>query len=205
MSVNNSNNWGFNRGETDWKTPQQVVDLLACAAQGVGNLLLNVGPRPDGSLPEQAVHALEAVGDWLARCGGEAIYETERFTFGLMERSDQRGESRSDWCFHGPFTAKANNLYLLVRRWQPETLTLGGLQMNVKRVVLLGDEEREVAFKQNGTRIVLTGLPVDAPDPVCPVIRFECDQKPLLYQTCGLRIPKVTHPHYDPCPSDIQH
>ena len=205
MSVNNSNNWGFHRGETDWKTPQQVVDLLTQAAQGVGNFLLNVGPRPDGSVPEQAVEVLETVGDWLKRCGEEAIFGTERFTFGLEEQSDQRGESRGDWCNHGSFTAKGNNLYLMARRWSGSELILGGFQMNVTRVVLLGDEEREVEFKQDGTRIVLTGLPVDVPDPVCPVIRFECNSAPELYQCGGRTVPSVPHPHYDPCPSDIQH
>ncbi len=203
LTLNNC--WGFNVGDHDWKTPQQVVDLLACAAQGIGNLLLNIGPRPDGSVPEQAVQTLETVGDWLTRCGGEAIYGTERFTFGLEEQSDRRGESRGDWCKHGTFTAKGKNLYLLVRRWQPETLTIGGLQMKVNRVVLLGEDEREVEFKQDGTRIVLSGLPVDTPDPVCPVIRFECDRAPVLYQTGGRTVPNVPHPHYDPCPSDIQH
>jgi hypothetical protein len=77
--------------------------------------------------------------------------------------------------------------------------------MKVNRVVLLGEDEREVEFKQDGTRIVLSGLPVDTPDPVCPVIRFECDRAPVLYQTGGRTVPNVPHPHYDPCPSDIQH
>ncbi|MCF7838916.1 MAG: alpha-L-fucosidase [Candidatus Marinimicrobia bacterium] len=202
LTLNNS--WGFHAGDHDWKTPEQVVALLAAAAQGRGNLLLNVGPRGDGLVPEETVAVLESVGAWLRRGGAEAVFDTDLFTFDLEERGDRRGESRGDWCHHGPFTVKGNNLYLLVRRWQPETLVIGGLQMNVRRVVLLGATEREVAFQQAGTRLVLSGLPANPPDPVCPVLRLECDRAPALYQTGGLRVPNGPHPHYDPCPSDIQ-
>lgn len=198
MTLNNS--WGFHAGDHDWKTPQQVVDLLASAAQGCGNLLLNVGSHGDGSIPEETLQCLEPVGAWLRRCGAEAIYDTEIFTFDLRERGDHRG----DWSFHGPFTAKENNLYWLVRHWPGSELTFGGLQCNVKKVTLLGDRQQNVEFKQSGTRVILSGLPESAPDPVCPVILIECDAAPEFYKTGGLRIPKVPHPHYDPCPSDIQ-
>ena len=59
------------------------------------------------------------------------------------------------------------------------------------------------AGEQVTRRLVLTGLPETPPDPVCPVIRLECDRPPVLYLCGGLREPKVPHPHYDPCPSDI--
>jgi alpha-L-fucosidase len=203
VTLNNS--WGFHAGDHGWKTPQQVVDLLACAAQGCGNLLLNVGPKGDGSVPKETLAVLESVGDWLKRGGEEAVFGTELFTFGLEEKSDQRGGNRRDFNSHGPVTAKGRDLYWLVRRWPGSELTLGGLQCSVKKVTLLGEEENEVAFRQEGTRLTLRGLPESAPDPVCPVIRIECDGVPELYQTGGLRIPKVPHPHYDPCPSDIQH
>jgi alpha-L-fucosidase len=148
---------------------------------------------------------LEKVGAWLRRCGGEAIYDTEPFVFHLEERSDQRDGNRGDFNLHGPVTAKRNTLYWLVRRWSGSELTLGGLQCSVKQVTLLGDHEQKVQFKQDGTRVTLRGLPEKTPDPVCPVIRIECDGVPELYQTGGLRVPKVSHPHYDPCPSDIKH
>ncbi len=199
MTLNNS--WSFHRGDHDWKSPGQVVDLLASAAQGCGNLLLNIGPRGDGSVPEESVRVLETVGAWLSRCGAEAIYNTERFTFDLQ----QRGEQRGDWSFHGPFTARENCLYWLIRRWPGSEITLGGLQANVRTVKLLGEPGGPVTFRQEGTRVRLTGLPDTPPDPLCPVFRIECDRPPSLYQCGGLRIPKVPHPHYDPCPSDIRH
>lgn len=199
MTLNNS--WGFHAGDHDWKSPTQVVDLLASAAQGCGNLLLNVGPRGDGSVPEDSVRVLETVGDWLTRCGGEAIYDTELFTFDLQERGDHRG----DWSSQGPFTVRENNLYWIIRRWTGGALTFGGVEAKVRSVQLLGEAGRPVSFRQEGTRVNLSGLPDMPPDPLCPVFRIECDRSPSLYQCGGLRIPGVPHPHYDPCPSDIKH
>jgi len=199
MTLNTS--WGFHVGDHEWKSPSQVVGLLATAAQGCGNLLMNIGPCGDGSVPEASIQVLETVGDWLLRCGGEAIYDTEPFIFDLQ----QRGEHRGDWSFHGPFTVRKNNLYWIIQRWPGSTLTFGGLQARVRSVFLLGESERPVTFTQDGTRVTLHGLPDLPPDPLCPVFRIVCDQPPSLYQCGGLRIPKVSHPHYDPCPSDIQH
>lgn len=194
-----NNNWGFHRGDHEWKTPQQIVDMLANVAQGGGNLLLNIGPRGDGSVPTESVRVLETVGAWLNR-HGEAIFDTDRFTFDLQEKGNHRG----DWINHGPFTARGNALYLLVRRWVGSTLAFSGLQCRVKQATLLGTGQ-PVGFTQTDGRVVLTGLPDNPPDPVCPVIRFDCDRPAALYLTGGLRVPRVPHPHYDPCPSDIQH
>lgn len=198
MTLNNS--WGYHTGDHDWKTPGQVVDLLATAAQGRGNLLLNIGPRGDGSVPEATVQVLETVGAWLKRCGGEAIYDTDLFTYHLQER----GEHRGDWNHIGPCTVRGNTLYWLMRRWTGGSIALGGLEMKVKSAVLLG-ANRAVDFRQAGSRLVVSGLPDAPPDPVCPVLKLECDRAPVLYQTGGMRIPRVPHPHYDPCPSDIMH
>lgn len=198
MTLNN--NWGYHKGDHDWKSPSHVMDLLATAAQGRGNLLLNIGPRGDGSVPEASVEIIETVGDWLGRCG-EAIYGTDTFTYDLQEKGDHRG----DWNCHGQMTAKGNALYQLVKRWPGNELTIAGLQGTVKNVTLLGEKGGECQFEQQGGRVTVKGLP-DAPtDSLCPVLRFECDAPPSMYLTGGLRVPNVPHPRYDPCPSDLAH
>jgi alpha-L-fucosidase len=194
-----NNNWGFHAGDHEWKTPPQIIDMLATVAQGCGNLLLNIGPHGDGRIPEESVRVLETVGAWLQQYG-ECIFDTEPFTFDLREKGSHRG----DWNHVGPLTVRGNALYWLVRRWCGSTLTLGGLEATVKKATLLG-RHHPVAFTQTQGRVVLTGLPETSPDPLCPVIRLECDRPPALYLTGGLRTPRVPHPHYDPCPSDIQH
>jgi alpha-L-fucosidase len=197
MTMNDS--WGYCRGDRNWKSPEQIVDMLATVAQGRGNLLLNIGPCGDGSVPPESVRVLETVGAWLNRCG-ECIYGTDIFTFDLREKGDHRG----DWTSLGPLTAKGRALYLLVRRWPGSTLTLCGVQATVQRVTLLGSN-RDVAFSQQDGKVVCTGLPDEPPDPLCPVLRFTCDRPPSVYLTGGMRVPACPHPHYDPCPSDIAH
>ena len=196
MPINNS--WGYHRGDNDWKTPAQIIDLLRTAASGQGNLVLNVGPRGDGSIPEETTAVLKQVGAWLKK-HGEAIFDTDRFTFGLEKREDHCG----DWSHNGLFTARENFLYQIVRCWPGSELTVAGLQCKVKKVVLLGNKNCALDFKQKGERVIVSGLPEKAPG-LMPVIRFECNTKPVMYVTGGMRVPGVPHPPYDPCPSDIK-
>jgi len=195
LSLNES--WGWHAGDRDWKSPAQVAGLLQRCAAGRGNLLLNVGPRGDGSLPAPAVRTLRAVGRWLTRCG-EAIFETDAFTWDLQVQ----GDHRSDWSHHGPFTARGRHLYWHVSRWPGSELVLNGLETRVQEVLLLGSDRR-LEFQQRGRRLVIRGAPEAAPDPVCPVLRLTCTRPPRLYLTAGMRVPRVPHPHYDPCPSDL--
>jgi alpha-L-fucosidase len=189
--------WGFHKGDHDWKSASQVIDFLATCAQGNGNLLLNVGPRGDGSIPEPAIKVLGEVGDWL-RHNGEAIYGTELFHFDLQRTGAQY---RGDWNAHGPMTVKGNALYQLVRRWPGETLTLAGLKCEVQRVTHLATG-REYSFLQSDNRVIVSGLPAAAPG-LCPVFRFDCNAPPAIYLCGGMRTPQVAHPRYDPCESDL--
>jgi len=72
MTLNNS--WGYNAGDRRWKSPSAVIDLLLkCRADG-GNLLINVGPKADGTIPEGSVKVLDEVGRFLTREGvGDAV------------------------------------------------------------------------------------------------------------------------------------
>lgn len=194
-----NNHWGYHVGDHLWKSPSEVVGLLAKAACGKGNLLLNVGPRGDGSVPEESARVLKAVGSWLSKCG-ECIFDTDLFTWGLMDREGHE----SDWSNNGPFTRKGRALYQLVRFWPGTSLTVAGLNTEVKSVSLLTQGGvRPCRFTQAEGKVVVTELPENVPDPVCPVIRFDCLEVPSIYLTGGMRVPKVPHPPYDPAPSDI--
>jgi alpha-L-fucosidase len=200
MTMNN--NWAFNRGDRYWKSPEAVVSLLATAAQGKGNLLLNIGPRGDGSIPEPSVEVIEKVGRWLQQ-HGECIYDTDAFNHDLMERLP---EHNGDWCSHGMITLKGKALYLLASNWPGRELVLAGLSAEVDTVTLLGpDGGHACTFEQDDRRITVTGLPDYPPDPVCPVMRFDCHEVPQLRLGGGMRIPNAPHPPYDPCQSDIAH
>ena len=63
MTMNDS--WGYHRADDAWKTPKQVIrNLITCAHDG-GNYLINIGPKPDGSIPEESVQILSTVGRWM--------------------------------------------------------------------------------------------------------------------------------------------
>ena len=196
MTLNN--NWGYHSGDHNWKTPGNVIDMLAKVAQGNGNLLLNIGPKGDGSIPETSIKVLEAIGNWIHK-NSECLYDTEVFDLDLQERENHRG----DWSHNGPLTVKGNNLFFWVKHWTGSELILSGLETEVTKVSFLANNE-SVNFEQSGGKLVISGLPKNAPDSLCTVLKIECSAPPSMYLCGGLRIPHVNHPHYDPCESDIQ-
>src|SRR5438874_1780934 len=65
MTLNDS--WGYHAADNNWKSPTTVIrNLITCARDG-GNYLLNIGPKPDGSIPEESVRILTAVGECLSK------------------------------------------------------------------------------------------------------------------------------------------
>jgi alpha-L-fucosidase len=196
-----NDNWGYHANDQNWKSPTQIVQMLATASQGNGNLLLSIGPKPNGAFPVESIKALKEVGQWLKR-HGESIYDTEPFTMNLMERGNHRG----DWSSHGPFTVKGHFLNHIIKHWVGEAQWVyGGFVRKVQSVTLKGLQTQSLPFTQEGDVVRITNIPRDSPDPICPVLTFECDGPPEIYLTGGMRVPRVAHPPYDPCPSDIMH
>ena len=84
--------WGYNITDSLYKTPKEIIHLLVGAAGRNANLLLNIGPEPNGELPAEAVSRLKAVGEWMGQYG-ETIYgtrggEVEPHPWGVTTRKD---------------------------------------------------------------------------------------------------------------------
>ena len=165
MTSNGS--WGYMPSASRWVSARDVVEMLRTAAAGRGNLLLNVGPAPDGSLPPQAEPLLDAVGRWVER-SAEAVY-------GQTERTDRR----LDWLPIGNWTIKGNNAYFWCSYWPGSELVIGALATPVRSVTLLSTGSK-VTFEQVGRRLFLRDLPVESPDDIAgvAVFRLEFDSPP---------------------------
>lgn len=75
-----NDNWGYHATDRAWKSVAQVVRTLLDVRSEGGNLLLNVGPRADGTIPEESRQTLRALGHWMSR-HGTALRETQRTPF----------------------------------------------------------------------------------------------------------------------------
>ena len=75
LTMNGS--WGYNARDKNFKSPEELIRALVGAAGRGANLLLNVGPKPDGSIGQEAVDRLLAVGKWTEKYG-KTIYGTRR-------------------------------------------------------------------------------------------------------------------------------
>jgi len=160
MTMNDS--WGYQAADDNWKTPKTIVRNLVTCAHGTGNYLLNIGPKPDGSIPEESVRILTAVGKWMDRSGA-AIYKSEKCQ-----------PSRSNYA---SFSRNGSTLYMHVHFWPGETVSLAGLKNKVKSARLLATRQ-SVKFDQEEFRVRFQGLPARAPDDPVTTLAIELDGEP---------------------------
>jgi alpha-L-fucosidase len=73
MTINNS--WGYQPKDTAWKTPFEIITIFADVVSNGGNLLLDIGPKADGTIPQQDVYVLKELGKWNKK-HEEAIFGT---------------------------------------------------------------------------------------------------------------------------------
>ncbi|MDD6263071.1 MAG: alpha-L-fucosidase [Clostridiales bacterium] len=146
---------------------QQIINMLNTCASGAGNLLLNIGPKPDGSVPEEVVEPLETVGRWLAE-NGSAVYGSKK---------------RINNAFRGNGVSKVtqddNYVYVWNMIWPKNgTMGFGGWLEAPKSVSFM--DGTPIDFEHVGHRIILKNLPAEAPDKTAgvTVLRFEYDHTP---------------------------
>ncbi|HXE12346.1 MAG TPA: alpha-L-fucosidase [Bryobacteraceae bacterium] len=160
MTMNDS--WGYQAADDDWKSPKTIVRNLVTCARGYGNYLLNIGPKGDGSIPDESTEILTNVGRWMDR-HAPVIHEAEL----CKVRSSQLAN----------FTRNGNKLYIHVHFWPGQTVSIGGLTNKVLSAKLYPDG-KPVTFHQEEFRVQFMGLPAISPDPLVTVLEVECDGEP---------------------------
>lgn len=154
--------YGYHKYDTNHKSPEFFIRLMAKAAARGGNLLMNIGPKGDGTFDAKDLDILSTIGKWM-RVYGESIYGTSASPLPLQS-----------W---GEVTRKQNTLYLHVFH-KPEDgkLILCGLKSRTLKAHLLADASKKaLRVRRLNTQDVVIDLSGKSLDPVNAVIVLEME------------------------------
>ncbi len=146
------NSWGYVKNQ-DYKTVESIIQDFVDIVSKNGALLLNIGPKPDGTIPDEEQRMLLEIGEWLS-INGEGIYGTRPWvlygegptkivegSFTDTQRQPFTGEDIR-------FTVKEKNLYAILLSWPGEQAVIkslskvsGLLKQKIQKVGLLGIKE----------------------------------------------------------------
>lgn len=169
MTINDS--WGFQHNDHNFKTPEQVIRIFSEVLAKGGNLLLDIGPREDGTIPDEQVAVLKELGRWTSK-HAEAIYDTRAGLPGGY--------------YHGPSTISADStqLFLFVPGVPAQgEVMLQGVKNKINRIFVVGDgtkleyKEYLKPYWSNHSGVTFIELPDRVLDPVITVICVVLDGK----------------------------
>ena len=157
--------FGYNRAEGEAQTiaPDKLIYLLVDIVSKNGNLLLDVGPEADGTIPAVQMERLRALGAWLKQ-NGEAIYGTHPW---------KRAEGRTGDGVDVRFTQKNSNLYAtLMGKVEGPSVTLTSLKPGSGAKISLLGETQPLQWSQQGGDIKVM-LPSSMPGKYAYVLRID--------------------------------
>lgn len=125
LCMTTNNNWGYHSDDTAYKTPFEVITIFVDAVSNGGNLLLDIGPKADGTIPAEQVHILKELGKWNKK-NGEAIFGTVP---GLPQGH-----------FYGPTTMSkdSSTIYLFLPAQTAGNIMIKGFVNTIKEVQVVG-------------------------------------------------------------------
>ncbi|HJW16592.1 MAG TPA: alpha-L-fucosidase [Flavisolibacter sp.] len=176
MTINNS--WGYQPKDTAWKTPFEIITIFADVVSNGGNLLLDIGPRSDGTIPEPEVTVLKELGKWNKK--------HEEAIFGSLPGLPQGH-------FYGPTTISrdSNTLYFFLPGGTTGDVMIKGLTNTIKKVSVLGTNQNithKVVGKISWSPVpglVFIKLPEKLKDLYMTVLKLELDGPLKLYRGQG--------------------
>jgi alpha-L-fucosidase len=148
-------NWGYNRFDTVYKSPEMIVRHLVDVVSKGGNLLLNVGPTGKGLFPKESSLIFQSLHDWL-KLNGEAIYGShpwkvygENLSKITVQQKDTIDNTLHDLVYDGTpkenttdlrFTVKNNTLYVFARSIKEKSFVVKSISIkdSIKKIALIG-------------------------------------------------------------------
>lgn len=165
MTMND--HWGYNKNDSNWKSTEDLIQKLSDIASKGGNFLLNIGPKADGTFPQESIDRLKAIGEWM-QVNGESIYGTSASPFEHLS-----------W---GRVTQKelptGTRLYLHVFDWPEDgKLRLSGIRNKGVRAGLLASPSTMLDIERDGDALVIS-VPKVSPDEIDAVIFLDIEGVP---------------------------
>ena len=134
-----NDSWGYNIKDNNYKSEKELVHYLVKTAGNNANLLMNVGPQPNGDFPAEALSRMQKLGKWLGDYG-ETIYGTRG---GVLKQQE--------W---GVVTCKDKKIYIHILSLKDSTLLLPVTGVKIKSATVFITKEK-VKFRQNKDGILL--------------------------------------------------
>jgi alpha-L-fucosidase len=124
MTMNDS--WGYQPNDTHYKSTDEIIRIFADMASMGGNLLLDIAPRADGTVPVEQQEILEGLGHWTKKHASALFYSRAGLPPGY---------------FYGPTTLSADStlLYLFLPASSDEPYQLKGIRNEIQRIWVVGD------------------------------------------------------------------
>lgn len=177
LCMTTNDNWGFHH-DNNWKTPYEVITIFVDAVANGGNLLLDMGPMEDGTIPAEQINVLKELGAWNKK-NGEAIFNT----IGGIPQGH----------YYGPSTLSkdSTSLYLFVHGKNSGQIMLKGLENQIKDITVLGSSiqpTHKIVGKISWSHVpglVYINLPETSLDKYVTVIKLTLDKPIKLYRGQG--------------------
>jgi alpha-L-fucosidase len=178
LCMTTNDNWGYHQNDANFKTPYEVITIFADAISNGGNLLLDIGPKADGSMQPEQIHILKELGKWNKK-HSEAIFGT---LAGLPQGH-----------FYGPSTiAKdSSTVYLFLPSKTSGNITIRGLQNKIDEITVVGNGTKlnqKVVGKISWSKVpglVYIDVPENVQDEYVTVLKLKLDGKLSLYSGHG--------------------
>lgn len=178
LCMTTNNNWGYQPTDTAWKTPSEVITIFADVISNGGNMLLDISPMQDGTVPPQQVRILKELGRWNKK-HEEAIFGT---VGGLPQGH-----------FYGPSTLSkdSSTLYLFLPGKTAGPVVVKGLKNTIKNIRVVGGSQtatHKIVGKISWSPVpglVYISVPPATQDEYMTVLAAELDGPLSLYRGQG--------------------